>query len=422
MSKVDADLALGEREAFIDEIRNHLPAFLSAAATEREDAVGDVEELLNLRRDDLRRVTAVHLALSAPVAGFITGLSRGLRNPRTSSERPLVSSQAVRGPIDWSATIRERATSGWDPTRYVVRPARRIFDIPENRAFVWVLDRLDAELRRIAPAESDPVTGVHTSGWFSRVVEMRARIQMAKRHHWVRGIPANRPDARTMQALGSARTEFYKHLIPSAARQLQRFVERDPTAEDLTELLCSRYFEPERDWRLFELLVALRLARAYAAKSTHKRKSRLLIGTGRAPFARYAMADGSEIRLWYQAWPHDVGVSMHEDATTHYEIDAGQARPDLVIQRVRNGKTIDALLLELKASRTGGTLGSGLLQLLGYLKDRPDLFEARPGAWLVAPPSKAFVSKDPGGRELWVVDSESVASAAAARLTAPFPS
>ncbi len=417
MSKVDADLAPVERAAFLDEIRNHLPAFLSAAATEREDPVADVEDLLNLRKDDLRRVVAVHLALSAPIADFIAGLGEGLRHPRTSSERPLVSSQAVRGPIDWAATIRERATSGWDASRYVVRPARRIFDIPENRALVWLLERLDAELRRVAPAESDPATGVHGSGWFSRVVEMRARIQVARRHHWLRGVQSERPDARTMQALFASRTRFYKHLIPGAVAQLQRFVEREPTAQDLTELLCSRYFEPERDWRLFELLVALRLARAISEQSAAKRKSRLLVGTGRAPYARYAMADGDEIRLWYQAWPHDIGVSAHEDARAHYEIDAGHARPDLVIQRVREGKTVDALLLELKASRSGGTLGGGLLQLLGYLKDRPALFATQPAAWLVAPPSTAFVSKDADGRELWAVNSDEVATAAVTRLT-----
>jgi hypothetical protein len=419
LSSVDAKLAPGEREAFLHEIRNHLPAFLSAAATEREDPAGDVQDLLNLRREDLRRVIAVHLGLSPPIVDFVAGLGDGLRNPRTSSERPLVSSQAVRGPIDWSATIRERATSGWDVTRYVVRPARRIFDIPENRALVWLLDRLDAELRRVAPADSDPATGVNTSGWFARVVEMRARIQIAKRHHWVRGIPGERPDARAIQALRASRTGFYRHLIPGAVAQLSRFVEREPTAPDLTELLCARYFEPERDWRLFELLVALRLARAIAEHSTAKRKSRLLVGAGRAPFARYAMSDGDEIRLWYQAWPRDIGLSVHEDARSHYEIDAGHARPDVVIQRVRDGKTIDALLLELKASRSGGTLGAGLLQLLGYLKDRPELFTTRPSAWLVAPPSTAFISKDPDSRELWAVDSEAVAAAAVARLTSP---
>lgn len=415
---MDADLAPGEREAFLAEIRNHLPAFLSAAATEHEDPVGDVQELLNLRRDDLRRVIAVHLALSDPLTEFIAGLQEGLRNPKTSSERPLVSSQAVRGPIDWSATIRRRATSGWDPTRYVVRPARRIFDIPENRVLVWVLDRLDAELRRVAPAESDPLTGVHSTGWFSRIVEMRARLQVAKRHHWVRGIPAERPDARTLQALRASRTRFYRHLIPGAVLQLQRFVEREPTASDLTELLCTRFFEPDRDWRLFELLVALRLARAIADQSAKKRKGRLLVGVGRSPFARYVLADGDEIWLWYQAWPRDVGISVHEDARAHYEIDAGHARPDIVLQRRHDGNTVDALLLELKASRSGATLGAGLLQLLGYLKDRPELFVASPAAWLVAPPSSAFLSKDADGRELWVVSSDDVARVAVDRLTA----
>src|SRR6185312_9304862 len=173
-----------------------------------------------------------------------------------------------------------------------------------------------------------------------------------------------------------------------------------------TELLSKRYFEPERDWRLFELVVALRLARGFAKQSTAKRRSRLLVGTGRAPFARYVMPNGDEIRLWYQAWPLDVGESAHDDACTHYEIDAGRARPDIVLQRVRGNSTVDALLLELKASRSGSTLGGGLLQLLGYLKDRPTLFANRPAGWLVAPPSQAFQSHGSGTRDLWVVDSD----------------
>lgn len=79
--------------------------------------------------------------------------------------------------------------------------------------------------------------------------------------------------------------------------------------------------------------------------------------------------------------------------------------------------TVARQLLELKASRSGGTLGGGLLQLLGYLKDRPALFVTQPAAWLVAPPSTAFVSKDAKGRELWAVSSDEVASAAVIRLT-----
>lgn len=409
---VDAELAPGERLAFLDEIRNHLPAFLSTAATEQVDPVGDVSELLNLRRSDLRRVIAVHLALSPPVADFVAGLRHGLRNPITASTRPRIATQALRGPIDWAATIRERATTGWNEAIHVVRPARRIFDTPENRGLVWLLERLDLELRRTTPAESNETVGVFNRTWFGRIVEMRAQIQAARRHHWLRGIPAERPDARTLQALAAARTAFYKRLIPDAFRAVRRFVEQAPTADDLTELLCQRYFEPERQWRLFELVIALRLARAFADKSVGKRKARLLVGVGRSPFARYLLASGEEIRLWYQAWPWDVGVSEHQDACDHYNIEAGPAKPDLVIQRHRDNQAVDALLLELKASRNGGTLGGGLLQLLGYLKDRPTLFTPRPSGWLVAPPSDAFASVDAQGRELWVVDSDEVAAAA----------
>jgi hypothetical protein len=212
--------------------------------------------------------------------------------------------------------------------------------------------------------------------------------------------------------LAAARTAFYKRSIPDALASIRRFVENEPSADDLTELLCRRYFEPERHWRLFELVVALRLARKFAEASVGSRKTRLLVGSGRAPYARYVLADGDEIRLWYQAWPWDVGGSAHQDACDHYGIDAGAARPDIVIQRMRNKTAIRALLLELKASRNPGTLSGGLLQMLGYLKDRPHLFTERPSGWLVAPPSDSFTSKDPDGRELWVVDSDEVAEAA----------
>ena len=375
---VDARLGAGERRELLAEIRYHLPAFLSAAATERADPVGDVEELLNLSSQDLRRVIAVHLALSEPITSFVAGLRHGLRSPLASTDRPLVATQTIRGPIDWAATVRERASSGWSQSTHVIKPARRIFDIPENRSLVWLLDYLDSELRRAAPAELDPKAGVHSHSWFGRIVEMRAGIQAARRHHWIRGIPAERPSARTLASLRATRTAFYKKLIPDAIAALQRYCEQEPSPEELTSLLCQRYFEPQRDWRLFELVVALRLARAFASASLAKRKSRLLVGTGRAAYARYVMPANEEIRLWYQCWPEDIGPSVHRDALTHYEIGAGAARPDIVIQRLRDGTTVDAMLLELKASRNPGTIGAGLLQLLGYLKDRPTLFRTIP--------------------------------------------
>lgn len=411
-------MSSAERADYLDEVRLHLPAFLSPAATERVDPVGDVSELLNLRRGDLRRVMAVHIALSDEVVRFVGALREGLRSPITSSDRPRISTQAVRGPIDWAATISARSMAGWNEAVYVVRPAMRIFDTPENRALVWLLSRLDAELGRTTRAEVDEHAGIHDESWFVQIAADRGRVQAARRHHWLREIPAERPQPRTVQRLRAARTAFYKHRIPDVTNLLRRLVDEEPSAEDLIELLCRRYFEPGRNWQLFELVVALRLARAFAREAVVKRKTRLLIGVGRSPFGRYVMADGDEIWLWYQTWPRDIGHSLHQDARRHYKIAGEPGRPDLIVERRRRGRTVDALLLELKASRNGGTLSGGLLQLLGYLKDRPSLFSRAPSGWLVAPPSQAFSSSDAGTRELWVVDADDVASAAIKRLTA----
>ncbi len=417
MSKVDTKFPAAERADLIEEIKGYLPAFLSRGAIEQQDTIGDVEELLNLRRDDLRRVVAVHVVLSDPVSSFVDGLRVGLRKPFMSSERELVVTQAVCGPVDWQATIRARAASGWSPTSYAVRPARRIFDTPENRAVVWIMDRIDAELRRTSMADSDPAGGVYSRSWFGRIAWMRGQIQNARTRYWLRGLRGERPDQQVLKGLKATRKSFYGRLALDAFGTLQRYTERDISTADLTALLCERYFEPERDWRLFELVVTLRLARALADVCSKRHRERLLLGKGRAPFARYEMPDGDEVRLWYQAWPRDGGASVHGEASAYYEINAASSRPDIVVQRLRNGALVDSVLLELKASRTAGTLGAGLLQLLGYLKDRPAPYASTPRGWLVAPPSDSFVSKDPSQRELWVVDSDNVAAAVLERLS-----
>lgn len=417
MSQPAGSLDTEERQAFLSEIQNHLPAFLSAAASERVDPAGDVRELLNLSEQDLRRVIAVHVALSDQVANFVEGLRRGLRSPLTSSDRPLTVTQAVRGPIDWPATIRERASAGWNETTHMIRPARRMFDIPENRALVWLLDRLDAELRRAIPAKTSARSGVHSANWLDRISEMRGTIQAGRRHHWLRDIPPGRASAGTLRSLAVSRSRFYRHAVPDVLETIRRCCEDTQSEQDITDLLCQRYFEPERDWQLFELVVALRIARAFSTRSVEKRRARLLVGTGRAPYARYELADGDEVRLWYQSWPTDAGRSVHHEASDHYRIAAAHSRPDIVVQRHHDGQSVDAVLLELKASRSAATLGGGLLQMLAYLKDRPALFGRRPSAWLVAPPSSAFISKDPGNRELWAVDSDHVADAIVDRLT-----
>jgi hypothetical protein len=414
LSHVDTKLGAEERAGYLSEIKVQLPAFLSSVSTERVEGLADVSALLNLKASDLNKVVAAHLGLSDEVRALVRDLPQGLRHPITASVSAMIRSQSIRGPVDWANTIRLRAEGGL-PSEFVMRTPRRIFETPENQALGYLLDRLEAELRRVVPARVSESAGVYDSSWLDEISHSAARIRVARRHHWLRGVASKRPTNPVHKRLQAARSRFYGKRLPAGFAALSKYVE-SPTPASITELLSRRYFEPQRDWQLFELVVALRLASTFEQRSLGKRKSRMMVGVGRSPYARYSMPDGAEVWLWYQTWPSDAGDSTQLETLAKHRINASSSRPDIVAQLRRDGGTLDSVILELKASRRPGYLGAGLMQLLGYLRDRPGTFAKAPAGWLVAPSSNAFQSAHPDDGDLWVVDAAAVASALVTRF------
>ena len=413
---IDVEFAEAEYDALLQEVVEHLPAFIHKGASEQHDPVGDVRELLNLEEKDLERVIAIHECLDEAVLDFAASLRDGLRRPITSSERPAEVSQAIRGPIDWSATTARRAFEAGNPSLFVVRPAQRIFDTPENRALVWLIGRLEAAVStaRISASDLDEAPEAE-QGWAERIELLRTQLGAARRVTWLRGVRPEEPGPRTLKRLRAARRSFYAEKTRAAIETV--LLLRNPPDETLIQVLAQRYFVPDRTWRLFEVAVALRLARAFADKSTAPRRTRLLVGAGRATYARYGFEDGSEVALIYQGWPAQSGQSLRSEAARRHHFRPGPSRPDLFI--VRTGPGPDCAILELKATYSPGYLGSGLSQLLGYLAERPELWEKKPSGWLIAPGSATFTDERPApDDDLWVVSAESVGDRALERFVA----
>lgn len=397
-------------------IRGYLPAFLHGRASEQADPAGDVRELLNLEAGDLRRVVAVHQSLDETVLAFGEGLAAGLRHPLASSIRPPEVSQGVRGPVDWSATVARRALEAGNASLYVVRPARRVFDTPENRALVWLLDSLRVSTRvalpEVSTADLESSWSGAARGWADRIRGLSSQVRAARRVGWLQGIRGEMPTANTIKRLRASRSSFYSRGVAPAVQSVMRL--RDPSGDVLAEVLSRRYFEPAPNWLVFEVYVALSLARAFAGASGRPRKTRLLVG-GHSAFARYAYGDGSEVTLTYQGWPRGEERSLRREASVRHGLKPSQSRPDIFI--VRSGPDPDAVILELKATHDSGYLGSGLSQLLGYLGERPEVWRHEPSGWLVAPASSAFVDRvAERGEPLWIVSADRVAEAAIERF------
>jgi hypothetical protein len=244
---------------------------------------------------------------------------------------------------------------------------------------------------------------------------LRRQLAAARRVPWLQALRAEKPTAATLRSLRAGRSVFYREKTAAAAETVLDLAE--PSPETLTALLAKRYFRPKSDGDLFEVAVALRLARAFAELSPHLRQPRLMMGDGKSSFASYGFDDGSEVSVACQTWPDSV-QSMRRRFTERHRIgkQPSSSRPDIVIVR-KKGSASEAVVLELKASRDASYLRKGLEELLAYLADRPDLWGEEPAAWLVAPSSPAFEAEeaDPDF-PLWILSAEEVAAAATARF------
>jgi hypothetical protein len=412
---IDSDLPPEVRASYLEEIRNYLPAFLRSDASEQHDPVGDVKELLNLEEGDLDRVVAVHGCLDPVLIELGEALSVGIRAPRTASARLAEAGQIVRGPVDWSATVARRSLEGVDPSRFVVRSARRVFDVPENRALAWVLGRLRTMARlavggpvseHLARADAEVVS------WVERIARLRAQVEAASRAEWLVGIKPEVPTQSSVARLKAARSSFYRNQVAPAVETMLKL--ENPSSEVLVETLSCRFFEPAQDWVVFEVYVALRLAREFEKSSGRPRKARLMVGAGGAPYARYGFDDGSEVSLILQKWPATAGTSILREVGRRQGLGSAPSRPDLFI--VRTGPDPDLAVLELKATHRRQYLREGLVKLLGYLGECPQAWRRQPSGWLVAPRSEAFEDCAAEEQTLWLVSADRVAQAAVERF------
>jgi hypothetical protein len=405
MSQIDSSMPPTLRAVMLSEIQSLLPAFLSSAAVERDGPVNAAVELLGLPESELRRVLAVHLMLSTPVRELVAELATGVRRPLIASVRPRVAGRTITSGIDWAATARHRATSSPMGDIWVTRPANRIFDIPENRALAWVLRMLEERGTMAVPP-----TGKAPGAWGDEIRAMTARVHRARRVAWLEGVPSTWPGDEAYLRLNADRMGFYRTRVANAARYLRRVLTA-PSSDDIVRALSERYFEPQLDWKLFELAVLMRITQELAELGRRLGPTRLFHdGRGR-PFARFGISPTREIRLWYQMWPTGTRPSELDDAIGYYQLPSGGNRPDIVVEIVEAGKSIRAIVLELKASASSSYLSSGFSQLLGYLRDRPGLLKEAASGWLVAPASAAYASKIPDGRALWIVSADDVSSA-----------
>jgi hypothetical protein len=419
VSHVDADLPAEQIAAMLDEVRAYLPAYLSSPARVHRQSLDDVRELLRLEMADIRRLVAIHVCLSSQVTGFVDELIDGIRNAPASSARRAAATRAVRGSIDWGGTTRQRAMTGNDRTLFATRTAERDFDTRENRVVAWLVSAIGRALRIAAGSWTGDPPG--TPGLLKGdLIAMTAKISQAHKIIQLASVEARPPSARDVRALRTSRRAFHRERVAPAAELMLRA--EDPGPQVITEILCELFFEPDTAWRLYELLIALRLARAFDDPELGLAPAPMRLLRGAAdpgPYATYLLPDRGTVELTYQGWPKDSAESARSQTAALHGLKTKASIPDvLMIRRDAKRRIVDVVVLELKASLKGGYLARGLSQLLGYVGEHPELLTRRPAAWLVAPDDAFGAADAASGSPLWIVGANEVGRRATARMTA----
>ncbi|UOD83473.1 hypothetical protein [Paenarthrobacter ureafaciens] len=270
----------------------------------------------------------------------------------------------------------------------------------------WVLRTIEERgILAVAPSEQKA-----PGAWGEEIRTMTGVVRRARQTAWLEAVSYAWPGDDSYVRLNADRMGFYRNRVTAAARYLRQILIA-PSADDIVQALSERFFEPSQDWKLFEIAVLMRITRALGEIGERIGKPKQFTDNGRGPFARFHINPNREVRVWYQSWPPSSAPTELGDAVKHYKMFNGGNRPDIVIELVEAGNAVRVIILELKASTSGSYLSSGFSQLLGYLRDRPELTSEPMSGWLVAPAGDGYKSRDPEGRALWVVSSENVAPA-----------
>lgn len=145
---------------------------------------------------------------------------------------------------------------------------------------------------------------------------------------------------------------------------------------------------PLEPWQRFELAVALSLAKSIETRLSRDAPSRwtirhAVVDTERDDIVAFECADGRRIRMFYNQSPISPGV--RSSAVEHYFGNCVASRPDVVIVGESPGRSLRALVIEVKLSNNPSYLSSGFDEALVYALDYSKHLVFPAGSVLVTP-------------------------------------
>lgn len=277
------------------------------------------------------------------------------------------------GPLILSETMKYLLEGA--PNRFVTRSRTRTFEMLENQLVRCVVDRLLALIaglraRNLLHRDHWGDTALTCEAELRRVLEttplgaMRSDVAIASPHE---------------QAAQGARDRGYEHAL-WWHRALGHALD-DHESSELAKILSAGALRPKSIDAQFEIAVLVKLihdidTHTQAMEPDIWQMERSLVMAGRTDVARFVRArDGACVKVFYnqvtlptrnkQLGPRDRGVR-------HFFASTGRIRPDITVTVEAPGRTLGAMIIEIKNSSNPKTWRSGYAEALAYRHEYAD--------------------------------------------------
>ena len=340
----------------------------NAAESETEQALLN---LTGLRRADIALLASIRFLLSDYTRFLINEIAPKIisRLAKESINERVTDRNRVCGRIDWQQTIRTRATAGNDQSIFVYTRRAQIYDLPENRLFLFLLQQTNRLAQRFASPEEIEATKFSEENIKQRWVEKIARIsymssRLMKNPFISKISRLHEISDRTIEAVSRNRQAHYRQLAFIAT---EFAISTQQPVKYLKRELHENILEPLNSNTLYEIAVLFNVLHTAISMGWEEIATGLIGGTGKT--ASILSKGARKLKVYTQKLPEEMKEnSSYGFIMESYGLSERLRRPDIILEFI-NGNKKHFLIIEVKRSQRRAYLADGSYKLLGYLKD-----------------------------------------------------
>ncbi|MYL54188.1 hypothetical protein GLW08_12655 [Pontibacillus yanchengensis] len=356
-------------EEILEKSNKHLWRFI-----QKNSSLFSVEDaflnLTKLSKTDLQLLSKIHFILSEEVKMFVDEVAPSLlkKLSKTSLKENEVLRGHVKGKINWTRTIKERYSTGGDPSIFVCSRRSAVFDLPENRVLLYLLKQIYHICSEITNYEHTEIEGFNvpeSDKWDLTVKNIGIKTKKLLRNPHVQKISdMHYLTNKTLISAEKTRGHMYNKLA-DVGRRFNEMTNNPLTY--LNNILRGNALRPLSKDTLFEIAVLFNISDFLSSTGWTEKKA-TLIGSKSNIISHY-MLDDLELKVYYQGLPKSFTKnSKYGPLMADYGLSSKYRRPDIILELTKGSKKT-YLIIEVKRSDKRDYLSDGAYKLFGYIKD-----------------------------------------------------